>query len=99
MNYDEIIKFAEAFQALEYAAGCTFEEFENLFKCFNDKTFKIPPNKKICNLKQKKIEKLTITEIYFPILPYGYISGIPPPRQESQYIFTDFREFITNINR
>lgn len=49
-------------------------------ECFNDRTFKIPSNKKIRNLKQKKIEKLMVTEIYFPILPYGYISGIPPPR-------------------
>lgn len=83
MNYDEIIEVAEAFQVLASAAGYASEEFANLFKCFNDGIFKIPSNKKTCHLKQKKIEKPMITEIYFPILPYGYISGIPPPRRKA----------------
>lgn len=78
MNYDEIIEVAEAFQALASAAG----EFINLFKCFNDREFEILLNKKICNSKHKKSEKLMATEIYIPILPYGYISGIPPPRRK-----------------
>ena len=83
MNYDEIIEAAEAFQVLASATGYASEEFANLLTCFNDRTFKILSNKKICNLKQKKIEKLTITEIYFPILPYVYVSGIPPPRRKA----------------
>ena len=74
MNYDEIIEVAEAFQILASAAGYASGEFTNLFKCFNDRTFGI--------LINKKIEKLMATEIYFPILPYGYISGIPPPRRK-----------------
>lgn len=82
MNYDEIIEVAEAFQALASAAGSASGKFTNLFKCFNDRTFEILLNKKICNSKHKKIEKLMATEIYFPILPYGYISGIPPPRRK-----------------
>lgn len=83
MNYDEIIEVAEAFQVLASAAGYASGEFANLFKCFNDGTFKNPSNKKICNLKQKKLGKLMVTEIYFPVLPYGYISGIPPPRRKA----------------
>lgn len=84
MNYNEIIEVAEAFQVLASVAGYASEEFANLFKCFNDGMFKSPSNKKIRNLKQKKIEKLMVTEICFPILPYGYISGIPPPRRKTK---------------
>lgn len=81
MNYDKTAKLAKAFQALAFAAERMNEEFFkflNLFNDFYNDPLKIQDNKKFIIRSGKCLRSLTVTEICFPLLPYGYISGIPP---------------------